>query len=279
MSEGAARLACAAHPEAAAVASCLVCGRLVCTDCRTPDADGLTRCPDCHESDATPGTPELTAEPPPQEPPASPAPRVLEEVAGADAAAATIAWERPDRFRDVEALWRSAADAFLSPSGFTSRVPWVRGDLRTPLIFAVLCAVIGQLGVLLFSLFGSQAAVPVDIPGLSGRPELVYRLLFMPMLPAFVTGMLFLNAWLGHALLSVAGAARRPFEATFRVYAYAHVASLALLVPVAGPYLENIYLVFLLLWGMRAAHGAGVGASLLALAPMVLQVLLLQGMM
>jgi hypothetical protein len=106
---------------------------------------------------------------------------------------------------------------------------------------------------------GGLAALP---PGMA--------LATAPLLPLLVTVALFMKALAAHAMLRVAGSPPRPFEATFRVYAYAEVASLLLIVPWVGPYAARFYVIFLLLTGLRFAQGAGFSASLLAMAPTLL---------
>lgn len=236
------------------MAACIECGRLVCADCRTVADDGLCWCAECLAAPLPMPEPERTADPPSA---ASPTP--------IPDGPTPIPWEHPER-RDIVAFAHTVREALLGPSRYMGSIPWLRGDLRTPLLFAVLASVLGQLGLMLQTAFippltpaGGLAALP---PGMA--------LATAPLLPLLVTVALFLKALAAHAMLRVAGSPPRPFEATFRVYAYAEVASLLLIVPWVGPYAARFYVIFLLLTGLRFAQGAGFSASLLAMAPTLL---------
>lgn len=275
---------CPIHPGAAAVASCVGCGRWVCDACRRVDDDGLCQCPACL-SGTEPFTPGQDAgeapaaarapasdAPAPREPaarealPARPSPPTPSDAPPIMTLGPTpIPWERPEG-RDVMAFLLTAREAMLGPTRYMGRVPWVRGDLRTPLLFAVLAGVIGQLCALGQVAFFSP---PTPVAGLGALPPGL-ALASAPLLPLVVLVALFLKAGSAHAMLRLAGAPPRPFEATFRVFAYAEVASLLLIVPWVGPLAARFYVIFLLLTGLRFAQVAGFSASLLALAPSLL---------
>ena len=74
---------------------------------------------------------------------------------------------------------------------------------------------------------------------------------------------------MAHALLGLINARKGPFSATFRVFAYAQVGHLLVALPVVGRYAVDLYAVFIILGGLRAAHGAGFVAGLVALLPMM----------
>lgn len=268
-------LRCPAHPGAAAVAACVACGRWVCPACRRVDDDGLTRCAQCaagEAPDAEPAeAPEAEHAPEPRRlpvpaagrPRTAPPPEV--EVVGPT----PIAWEQPARHGDGPAFALTAREALLGPARYMGRVPWLRGDLRTPLVFAVLAGVLGQLGLMLaHHLIGPPVGLSGAVGGLADLPPGA-GLAATPLLPLMVTVSIFVGAGLAHAVLRFAGNPPRPFEATFRVYAYAEVSSLLLWLPWIGPYAARFYFVFLLLTGLRFAQNAGFSASLLAMAPSV----------
>ncbi|MCB9540254.1 MAG: hypothetical protein H6704_28910 [Myxococcales bacterium] len=291
-------LVCPVHPDRAAVAACLACGRWLCAECRLTDEQGMPICAACAAEravESAPGpawagsegsTDEAAAggdeEPPaPDEPGgavAAPGP-----IAHPDAVEVTgeapIAWEHPDRFGDFVAFGRTVFEAFTGPIRFMGRIPWVRRDYRTPLVFALVCMLLGYLGVVMaVAADPSIVVLPEPRPGMPRLPDLppaVVFLIGLPTTPLLFTVMLFFEAGLAHLLVRLAGAARRPFEATFRVFAYAQVACLLLLVPGPGQLLENFLLVFLVLTGMRLAHQTRFLAGLLALVPVMLQQMLL----
>ncbi len=295
--EGAA-LVCPVHPDRAAVAACLACGRWLCAECRLTDEGGMPICAACAaeravesapgpawagaegstEKDATPSSDDAPKADEPGAAVAAPGP-----IAHPDAVEVTgeapIAWEHPDRFGDFVAYGRTVFEAFTGPIRFMGRIPWVRRDLRTPLVFALVSMLLGYLGVVMaMAVDPPQLVLPAPRPGMPRLPDLppaVIALIALPVMPLMLTVLLFFEAGLAHLLVRLAGAAQRPFESTFRVFAYAQVASLLLLIPGPGKLLENFMLVFLVLTGMRLAHQTRFLAGLLALVPVMLQQLLL----
>lgn len=301
--EGAA-LVCPVHPARSAVAACLACGRWLCAECRLTDEHGMPICAACAAERAVASAPgpawagadaRAAKEAPAErdDPPREDAPTDDEAGGGVVAAPgpiahpdavevtgeAPIAWEHPDRFGDFAAYGRTVFEALTGPIRFMGRIPWVRQDLRTPLVFALVSMLLGHLGVLMaMAVDPPQLVLPTPGPGMPKLPDVppaVLGLIVLPVMPLMLTALLFFEAALAHLLVRLAGAARRPFEATFRVFAYAQVASLLLLIPGPGKLLENFLLVFLVLTGMRIAHQTRFLAGMLALVPVLLQQMLL----
>jgi hypothetical protein len=115
-------------------------------------------------------------------------------------------------------------------------------------------------------------AEALQIPGvlLSSGAITGLLLLSLCLMPLVLTLVLFVKSWIAHRLLRFLEAQARPFEATFRVFCYAEAAAILLIIPVAGPYAEKFFTVFLLLTGLRHAQGAGLWTSFVALAPVLL---------
>ena len=90
----------------------------------------------------------------------------------------------------------------------------------------------------------------------------------IPFIPLAVALGLFFKSWIAHTLMLI-GAATRPYESTFRVFAYAEVSTVFLLIPVLGPFAQKFFMVFLVLNGLRAAHSAGLTAGIIALLPII----------
>lgn len=299
---------CPAHPDAPAIAACVQCGRWVCAACRRVGDDGLGRCTECLPADEAaledglPETPEnrevisdvpADAEPSGEIPPAVHAPTAQatpERPAASRAPTAEapdepprpnadvpsiqvvlpspVAWERGGRLGDLQAFVLTARQALLGPAQYMGRIPWMRRDLRTPLLFAVLAGVVGHLGLMLLT---GLTGPPIGMGGATGLTDMTLggSLALAPLLPLMITVSIFVGSWLAHLMLRLAGDPPRPYEATFRIYAYAEVSSLLLLVPWIGLYAAQFAFIFLLLTGFRMAQGAGFSASLLAMAPSV----------
>lgn len=284
---------CARHPESPAIAACIECGDLVCAECRRLAADGMGRCPDCSTTEAPDASDAseavdsmsnadalVTLEPGVQlatidrdaAADGAPPPEVDDDVVDVSGLA-PIPWEHPERFGDSAAFRASVTQMVFAPMQFMTRVPWVRGDLQTPLLFAVLCGVLGFVGM---TLVGAVVPIPLA-PGstftlapLGALPPTISRLIQLPLLPLTLTLLVFMQAGLAHALLSAVGGTRRPFEATFRVFCYAQAALLFLVIPQAGPHITVMFTVLLVLSGMRAAHATTFATGLLALTPVMI---------
>jgi len=190
-----------------------------------------------------------------------------------------LAWERAGRINDLGAFTHTALSALRSPLNFMNSVPWERGDLRTPLIFAILCGFIGFLAILLqLSFAPPEQLQEIQEKLLHGISPLQLILTSLLVLPLVFSLWLFFQAGITHLMLRLIDAAKRPFEATFRIFAYAQAASLLLLLPAIGPYAQNFYMVFFLLGGMRAAHQTRFRDGLLALIPILLQQTFMRGL-
>lgn len=299
-------LACPAHPDRDAIAACVECGRLVCSACKVQGDDGLSRCVDCvAEADGPQwSVPEPEPQPPrpdaadpkperpraerpepelpdwarraaerdgPAQPPApTPAP---DRPAPLEVALPTLPWEAGE-LADGPAFWQTAFAGLRSPMRFPLSIPHQRqGDLTTPLVFALVCGVLGQAIASVVGAFGPRVAPlpapPGGLPALPPLPAYVWDLLFMPVFPLAFALALFAQAGVAHALLGLVGAKRAAFSATFRVFAYAQVGHLLVAIPGIGRYAVDLYAVFIILGGLRAAHGAGFVAGLIALLPMM----------
>ena len=144
------------------------------------------------------------------------------------------------------------------------------------------------------STFANGSAVPVTTttPGftwlgvrllmvgatvLESTAMLAGALIAMTTVPLGITLKLFLASGLSHFLLRTVGAARRPYEATFRVFAYAGVTSLLALIPGLGAPLAMAMTLLVVLLGIRVAHRATPGQSFLGAAPHFVALLLEAG--
>ncbi len=258
---------CARHRDRAAAAACVECGALVCEACRRLDDQGFTLCPGCAGGEEpAPGEHDLN-----------------EEAPALDAEVAVLA-ERPDpvQIRRLEPIpWESGAytneaaalrdtvlQAVFSPITFMQRVPWVRGDLRTPLVFALVVHLVGILGAVFAGVpVWPEAQMPVPLGDLPGP---VKQLVVLPLWPILIALGLFVQAGLAHGVLGLIRAARRPYEATFRVFCYAQAAKVFLVFPVVGIHIDMMFTVLFVLSGLHAAHRTSFAAGLLALLPMML---------
>jgi len=270
-------LACQRHPDRPAVASCTSCDALVCADCRRADPDSLTLCPRCAVVDDVDGAIDVDwppaptwSVPPPALPAPDPTPRLSPppDVAGV-AGPEPLPWEQGGRYGTFEALGRTVIDALRAPFTFMGRIPWVRRDFRTPLIFALLCGLLGQVPLQL-----GQTDAMASIWKTLGVDPLAGTLIALSMMPLVLALEILLESALAHGLLRLIGANARPYETTFRVYCYANVSAIVLMVPYLGFLVQPFLMVIFLLSGLRIGQKTTFTQALLGLAPHLLLPLL-----
>ena len=92
--------------------------------------------------------------------------------------------------------------------------------------FALLAGVIGRLGLMMLVPVTGFPGAPVGAIQPASAAEALAN---AAILPLRITALVFICAGLAHLMLKLAGDPPRPFEASFRVYAYAEVSSLLLL--------------------------------------------------
>lgn len=270
------------HEAEPAVALCLTCGAWVCAACRVVAADAVARCPQ-HVEDGP--APEVESDPAPADE-SGPAPADESGPTPApdddrDAGLQTrltglepLPWEMPERYGPVAGLWQSFLVMLRNPVAYVTRIPWVRGDLRTPLVFGVTCAIIGQVALVLWMLALGELdrhLGPLFEPlGVDTRTGVA---LSMTLVPLLVTLRLLFFAWTAHMLLRFFSLARRPFESTLRVYCYAAVAQLFHWVPGAGPFIAMGFSGILTMTGLRLAHGVTPVQAMLGMVPYLVGIL------
>jgi hypothetical protein len=292
---------CGHHPERPAAAVCIDCETPLCFACRHVGHDGLSRCEACLEQTRLPALSRADDDAPAEpEPPlfvpetlpddtvrALPAPEPPEPQSPADKAEAAarlvatvepIPWEQAERYPAPLAMWLTLTAILRSPLHAVVRIPWERRDFVTPLVLAVSAGVLGHIGILVSAfLFADLNAVLGPQFHELGVSPVAGALIAMTTVPLGITLKLFLASALSHFLLKSVGAARRPYEATFRIFAYAGVTSLLALIPGLGAPLAMAMTLLVVLLGIRVAHRATPGQSFLGAAPHFVALLLSAG--
>lgn len=149
------------------------------------------------------------------------------------------------------------------------------GGYGPPLTFGVLGSTIGfAIGMLM------QLAIAIMTPGTSAarRPEVgVFAMMFLLFLPILLGVSLLFWAALYHVVLRLLGAARHPFETTFRVVSYTYGAtSLLQIFPVCGGIIGFVYSAIVSIIGLTQAQDAPTGkATAAVLVPLVLMFVLM----
>ena len=159
------------------------------------------------------------------------------------------------------------------PTEFFSGIPR-RGNLLSPLIFALICIEISTiLGGLLRLAWHAETMGGVRFSGIAyGFGDFIADVIFAPIGAAIG---LFIFAAIAHLLVMLfVGNANSGYEATFRVVSYISVTSLVNWIPIIGGLLA-LYGLYLAVVGIREMHATTTGrAALVVLLPIGLILLL-----
>lgn len=96
------------------------------------------------------------------------------------------------------------------------------------------------------------------------EPSALDRLVDFLLSPLLLVIGLFLASIVLHGALKLLGAARRPLSATTRVLAFAYGVELFVIVPALGPLISAVWMLVLIVIGLREVHGTTTGRALLA---------------
>lgn len=211
---------------------------------------------------------EPTISPPPPPPP----PAGGTESAG-------LPWEERARHGAVQGFVETAKLFVVSPAEAFARAKR-RGDLFSPLAFAVVLGWVGAILQSLWSLaFGSSwvAFLPPEVREQAGWAfaaqgfGLVIQIVFAPI---FVLIGLFVVAGIVHLMLMLVGgtkASEAGFEGTLRAVSYSQIAQIASVVPFAGGLIALVWTIVLETIGLASLHRTSYGKAIAAiLLPLLL---------
>jgi hypothetical protein len=155
-----------------------------------------------------------------------------------------------------------------------------KGDYLSPILFAVILGtfggVIGQIWQLVFG--ASMAGfLPPEMQGPFAEalaPSVTGVILTIVLTPILVPIFLFISAGIFHLFLMLVGGTKDStagFEGTVRAVAYAGVANLAQVIPLAGGFIAAVWGIVLYVIGLSRVHHTSTGkAALAVLLPFVL---------
>jgi hypothetical protein len=161
------------------------------------------------------------------------------------------AWEGDGPF--VQRYIDTVKAALTDPRTFFATMR-LSGGLAAPVTFALVGMAIGALAGAVWSSFGSFGSFGSlgDFPGGGAGGGFLGVLVFGA--AAGIAG-LFIGSGIFHVMLSLLGAARQPFEATFRVVAYAGGSTALIgIIPFCGSVLGALYGIYLYIVGLSAVH-------------------------
>lgn len=180
------------------------------------------------------------------------------------------AWE--DESRPIFDRWKdTVVGVFTAPTAFFDAMR-TEGGIGAPLVFAIIGGWIGAAVNQVWGLFSSftvwtvlqRMGLPIPLAQMGGQ-GLVRTACAIVFAPVILAVVLFISAGILHLCLMLVGGARRPFETTFRVVAYAG-GSIGLLnvVPVCGVVAVSIWVTVAQVIGVSRAHQISTGKALIA---------------
>ena len=159
----------------------------------------------------------------------------------------------------------------FDPAGGFSRLRQ-DGDLTSPMFFGIIvswiCMFLSQLWSIALS--NTLRSALGDVDGFEmffQAPSLVGLVGIMVLWPVIFVVTVFIGAGILHLCLMMVGAMAKSelgFEGTLKVYVYATVSWLALVIPFAGSFVGTLWHMVLLVIGFSKAHRTGQGRSAVA---------------
>lgn len=167
---------------------------------------------------------------------------------------ATFPWPPPEEGPVLASFGETWKGATLEPSSFFSRIPRERGTGAALLYYLIIVLLVA--GATLFWESFSLFTGGFDDGGMASElgVEAINPLTSFLMTPAILLGMLFVAAGITHGLLRIFAAGRHGFSTTLRVFCYAYSPGLFGIVPLLGGLIGSVWMVVLLIIGLREAH-------------------------
>lgn len=193
------------------------------------------------------------------------------EAAGPTEVDRAFPWPPPEDGQLLASFGQTWKSATFRPTPFFSRIPRDQGTGAALLYYLIIVVLVA--GATLFWDSFSLFAGSFEEGGLASELglEAIDPLTSFLMTPAVLLAMLFVAAGFTHLILKLFGGARHGFGTTVRVFCYAYSPGLFGIVPLLGGLVGSIWMVVLLVIGLREAHATdGWKAALAVLLPFAL---------
>jgi hypothetical protein len=177
-------------------------------------------------------------------------------------------WEDRAANGYFDGLFRTAKGVLLGPSDFFKKMA-VTGGLTDPLLFAM---IIGMVGLLFFSIWdlvlhdSMQSIMTPEMRNAAGRSMSngIASPFGMVMRPFLLIIWLFIVSGMLHLFLMMVRGAKAGFEATFRVTSYSVSPFLFMVIPYCGMLITMLWMLTLIVIGLRDAHETTGGKATVA---------------
>ncbi len=168
-------------------------------------------------------------------------------------------WESGEGF--FWAFMRTTREALFSPTGFFKKVAAGEG-YWSPLIYGMISGVIGVGVSMVIQWFFFSAFIPAQFHALI--PYNLFLTLSLIGVPIMVAFSIFIGSGITHLCLMVVGGNKRGYQATFRTISYSYCTQLFNIVPFIGSFIASVYMIVLVIVGLREGHGITTGRAALA---------------
>lgn len=167
-------------------------------------------------------------------------------------------WEDLEHLGFIQGFLGTLQQSLFKPQEFFARMP-IQGGMLNPLLFGLIVGSVGAMVSYLAGLVMDHHPFMINTR-FTGAMSIVVAL----SIPVFVAIGILAGAVLLHVALFMLGGARQPFEATFRIVAYASGPDLISAVPMIGWVITLIWKFYITVIGVKEVHGLTTGKSAVA---------------
>ncbi|MBM4339897.1 MAG: hypothetical protein FJ110_10160 [Deltaproteobacteria bacterium] len=175
-------------------------------------------------------------------------------------------WESGEGF--FGAYLRTTKEALFSPTRFFKKVAAGEG-YWSPLIFGIISGIIGFGISMIYQWFFFSAFIPPQV--FAFIPYSLILTLCLIGIPLMATSSIFVGSAITHLCVMIVGGNKKGFQATFRAISYSFCAHLFDIIPFIGSFIGSIYMIILIIFGVREGHAMSTGRAVLAvLLPLII---------
>jgi hypothetical protein len=177
-------------------------------------------------------------------------------------------WESGGGF--FGAFLRTTKEALFSPTQFFKKVAAGEG-YWSPLIYGIISGIIGFGISMVYQWFFFSAFIPPQV--FAFIPYSLILTLSLIGIPLMAASSIFIGSLITHLCIMIVGGNKKGYQASFRAISYSFCAHLFDIVPLIGSFIGSIYMIVLIIIGVREGHQISTGKAVLAvLLPLIVAV-------
>lgn len=177
-------------------------------------------------------------------------------------------WEDRDTTGLINGFFKTVKSALITPADFFRKMR-VTGGLTDPLLFAMIVGMVGLMFLSVWNILLHDSMQSFMTPGLKaaagrGMSNGFTSLVGAAMMPFLLILWLFIVSGMLHLFLLMVRGAKAGFEATFRVVSYSVSPFLFMVIPFCGTVIAMLWVLTLIVIGLRDAHETSGGKATIA---------------